>query len=145
MVTTASEATAATEEEAAAMTSHVGRLYALAFALVVFFLAWATVAAHPWTRRAETRVDPRTAALAAREQRLRHESIVVARIVRHRWAVYRVELRRRLHEIAAAKRAQAAAAATSQARLASSSAPVAASAPSVRVVSLPPVTVTRTS
>jgi hypothetical protein len=144
MVTTASEATAATEEEAAAMTSHVGRLYALAFALVVFFLAWATVAAHPWTRRAETRVDPRTAALAAREQRLRHESIVVARIVRHRWAVYRVELRRRLHEIAAAKRA-AAAAATSQARLASSSAPVAASAPSVRVVSLPPVTVTRTS
>jgi hypothetical protein len=124
------------------MTSHVGRLYALALALVVFFLAWATVAAHPWTKRAGTRADPRTAALAAREQRLRHESIVVARIVRHRWVVYRFELRRRLHAIAAAKRAQAAA---SQAQLASSPAPVAAGAPSVRVVSLPPVTITRTS
>ena len=128
-----------------AMTSHVGRLYALALALVVFFLAWATVAAHPWTKRAGTRADPRTAALAAREQRLRHESIVVARIVRHRWTGYRVELRRRLHAIAAAKRAQAAAAAASQAQLASSPAPVAAGAPSVRVVSLPPVTITRTS
>lgn len=127
------------------MTSHVGRLYAVALALVVFFLAWATVAAHPWTKRAKTRVDPRTAALAAREQRLRHESIVVAGIVRHRWAVYRVELRRRLQAIAAAKRAQAAAAAASQAQLASSATPAAASAPSVRVVSLPPVTITRTS
>ncbi len=85
-------------------------------------------------------------ALAAREQRLRHESVVVARIVRHRWAVYRVHLRRRLHEIAAAKRAQAAAVAR-QAQLATSVAPAvaASAAPSVRVVSLPPVTITRTS
>ncbi len=33
------------------MTSHTGRLYALAFALVAFFLAWAVVAAHPWATR----------------------------------------------------------------------------------------------
>jgi hypothetical protein len=125
------------------MTSHVGRLYALALALVVFFLTWATVAAHPWSKQAAARMDPRTAALAAREQRLRHESVVVARIVRHRWAVYRLQLRDRLREIAAVKRAKAAAA--RQAQLATTVAPVAAAAPSVRVVSLPPVTVTRTS
>ena len=38
------------------MTNHVARLYALALALVVFFLAWAVVAAHPWaTPRRPTR------------------------------------------------------------------------------------------
>ena len=125
------------------MTSHAGRLYAVALALLVFFLTWATVAAHPWSRRSTPRVDPRAAPLAAREQRLRHESLVVARIVRHRWAVYRAQLHARLHEIAAAKRAQAAAA--RQAQAAAAAAAVAPSAPSVRVVSLPPVTVTRTS
>jgi hypothetical protein len=125
------------------MTSHVGRLYALAIALVVFFLTWATVAARPWATRSATRTDPRTAALAAREQRLRHESTVVARIVRHRWAVYRVQLRRRQQQIAAVNRANAAAA--RQAQLAASAAPAAAAAPSVHVVSLPPLTITRTS
>jgi hypothetical protein len=124
------------------MTSHVGRLYALAIALVVFFLTWATVAARPWATGSATRTDPRTAALAAREQRLRHESTVVARIVRHRWAVYRVQLRRRQQQIAAVNRANAAAA--RQAQLAAS-APPAATAPSVHVVSLPPLTITRTS
>jgi hypothetical protein len=125
------------------MTSHAGRSYAVALALLVFFLTWATVAAHPWSKRAAPRVDPRTAALAAREQRLRHERVVVSRIVRHRWAVYRVHLRERLSEIAAVKRAEASP--TRQAQLAASGAPAATSAPSVRVVSLPPITVTRTS
>ena len=37
--------------EAAAMTSHTGRLYALALALVVFFLAWAAIAARPGSTR----------------------------------------------------------------------------------------------
>jgi hypothetical protein len=126
------------------MTSHVGRLYALALALVVFFLTWATVAAHPWATRAASRVDPRMAALAAREHRLRHESIVVARVVRHRWAVYRAQLHRRLQQIAAAKREAAAAAKQAQLAAVASAAPT-ASAPSVRIVSLPPVTITRTS
>jgi hypothetical protein len=104
------------------MTSHVGRLYALAVALLVFFLTWSSVAARPWVAR----TDPRVAALAAREQRIRHESLVVQRIVQRRWALYRVELRKRQALIAAR-----------QARP--------APAPSVRVVSLPPLTVTRTS
>jgi hypothetical protein len=108
------------------MTSHTGRLYALALALLIFFLTWAAVAARPW---ASSQPDPRFAALAAREQRLRHESLVVRRVVRHRWALYRVQLRKRQSAIAAARQSQL----------------VAAAAPSVRVVTLPPLTVTRTS
>ncbi len=111
------------------MTSQVGRLYALALALVVFFLSWATIGARPWVS-SQKRADPRLAALVAREQRVRHESIVVRRIVQKRWAVYRVELKKRKTQIA-----------TRQAQLAA----VPAAAPSVRVVNLPPVTVTRTS
>jgi hypothetical protein len=113
------------------MTSHVGRLYALALALVVFFLTWTTVASRPWVHTSRGVADPRLAALVAREQRLRHESLVVRRIVQKRWAVYRVELQKRKGQIAAAQQAQLAAAA--------------APAPSVRVVTLPPLTVTRTS
>jgi hypothetical protein len=124
------------------MASHVGRLYALSLALVVFFLAWALIAARPWAAQSTSGADPRIAALAARERRIRHESLVVARIVRHRWAVYRTRLRRREQQIVAAKRAHAAV--TNQARLAAAAAPAAAS-PSVRVVTLPPLTITRTS
>jgi hypothetical protein len=108
------------------MTSHVGRLYALAIALLVFFLTWAAVAARPW---AAAPADARLKALAAREQQLRAESLAVNRIVRQRWAVYRRQLEVRRAQIASARRAQLAA----------------ASAPSVRVVTLPPLTVTRTS
>lgn len=111
------------------MISHVARLYSLALALFVFFLTWATVGARPWAAAAPQK-DPRLAALAARETRLRHESVVVQRLVKHRWAVYRTQLAKRQSQIAAAKQAQAQAA---------------AAAPSVRVVSLPPLTVTRTS
>jgi hypothetical protein len=130
------------------MTSHVGRLYALALSLVVFFLTWATVAAHPWSAHATPRADPRTAALVERQLRLRHESVVVARIVHRRWALYQRRLHRRQRQIAMVNRANAAAA--RQAQLVASAAAAApagpaAAAPSVRVVSLPPVTITRTS
>jgi hypothetical protein len=108
------------------MTSHIGRLYALAIAILVFFLTWTAVAAQPW---ATPQADPRLKALAAREQRVRLESVVVGRIVHQRWAVYRKELVSRQTQIAAAKHAQLVAAAT----------------PSVRVVTLPPLTITRTS
>lgn len=109
------------------MTSHVGRLYAVALALFVFFLTWTAVGARPWA--SAHNADPRVNALAVREQRLRRESLAVQKLVQHRWAVYRVELRKRQSQIQAAHQAQLAA----------------ASAPSVRVVSLPPLTVTRTS
>jgi hypothetical protein len=110
------------------MTSHVGRLYALALALLVFFLAWSVFAARPWVTSAKA--DPRVAVLAAREQRIRHESVVVQRIVQKRWAFYRAALKQRKELIA-----------TRQAQLAAAPAP----GPSVRVVNLPPLTVTRTS
>lgn len=133
------------------MTSHVGRLYVLALALLVFFLTWMAVAAHPWSAPATPRADPRVAVLAARQLKLRHESVVVARIVRRRWAVYRTQLRRREQRIAAVRRANAAAARNAQ--LAASTAAAAppavyaspAAEPSVRVVTLPPLTITRTS
>jgi hypothetical protein len=80
------------------MTSHVGRLYALALALVVFFLAWAVVAARPWASATTTTSYP--------SAQLRREAKLVNAIVAAR-----------SHTKAAA----------------------------VRVVNLPPITITRTS
>jgi hypothetical protein len=121
------------------MTSHTGRLYAVALALVVFFLAWAVVAARPWAARA---ADPRLEALALREQQLRRESRLVNQLVTRRWTAYRIALRARRAEIAAVRaKAAAAAAAAVQTASYSSSAP----AGPVQVVTLPPLTVTRTS
>lgn len=113
------------------MTSHVGRLYALAVALLVFFLTWAGVAAHPWSSTS-AKSDPRVAELALREQQLRREAVLVRRIVAERWAAYRVALRQRRTAISAAQRARPAT-------------PLPSPAPSVRVVDLPPLVVTRTS
>ena len=103
------------------MTSHVGRLYATAIGLVALFLTSAAIAAHPWVKRAAASPQPdtRLAALAAREQRVQKETLWVKRVVAKRWAAYRSQL-------AAVRSASAA-------------------APSVRVVTLPPLTVTRTS
>ena len=118
---------------AAVGTSHVGRLYALALALVLFFLTWAVVAARPWS--AHGNADPRLKALAAREAQLRREAKLVNTVVAHRWAVYRAALHARQVEIAAAK-ARSAQVATSYA---------AAPSAGVRIVTLPPLTITRTS
>lgn len=125
------------------MTKHVVRLYTLAASVFVLFLVWAVVAAHPWQSTTRQAVDPRVRALAVRERRVRAESLTVRRVVARRWHNYRVALTRRRRQIAAAKKAhQQALAAAAQA--AAAPAPSAAS-PSVRVVTLPPLTVTRTS
>ncbi len=109
-------------------TSH--RLYAVVLALVVFLLTWAAVAARPWAAAAP---DPRIAALAQREQRLRADAKLVERIVAQRMADYQVALKQRRAQIAQA-----------QARsLQAAAAP--ATAASVRIVNLPPLTVTRSS
>jgi hypothetical protein len=121
------------------MTSHVARLYALVAAVLVFFVAWGAIAAHPWRTTSSASTDPRLAALQLREQRLRAESLAVKRIVDRRWAAYRVQLALRNRDIAAIKARNA------KARAALASAPVTAAAPSVRVVTLPPLTITRTS
>ncbi len=114
------------------MASHAGRLYALALALVVFFLAWAALAAHPW---AAATPDTRLKQLAAREGQLRRESVLVRTIVAQRWALYRTQLQARRAAIASAK------ARSAQAAVSVSS----TSSPAVRVVTLPPITITRTS
>jgi hypothetical protein len=111
------------------MTSHVARLYALVLGVVVFFVVWATVAAHPWPKTAAA--DPGVAALTARQHQIRVESIRVQKIVAARWAVYRRALA--AHN-AAVSRAQAAA-----------TQPASVTAPPVRVVNLPPLVVTRVS
>ncbi len=84
------------------MANHVVRLYALAVGAIVFFVLWATIAARPWTT-AKAKADPRLAQLSVREKRLRHDAILANRIVKRRWAVYRVRLRRRETEIASAR------------------------------------------
>lgn len=142
------------------MTNHVVRLYAFAGSLLVLFLTWATIAAKPWASHASAKADPRWTALAAREHKLRHDAFVVQRVVGRRWRVYRVQLAARRRAISAAvkrhqnqlaaARAAAAAASASLASAPSYSAPSssgssALAAPSVRVVTLPPVTITRTS
>jgi hypothetical protein len=141
------------------MTNHVVRLYALSGALLVLFLTWAAIAARPWASHAAAKADPRWTALAAREHRLRREALVTQRIVARRWHVYRVRLAARQRAISAAvrrheqqlaaARAAAAAAATTVSATPSYAAPSsgysASAAPSVRVVTLPPVTITRTS
>jgi hypothetical protein len=105
-------------------TSH--RTYAVAIALMVFFLSWATISARPW---ATAKADPRLVALQAREQRLRVDAKLVANVVDRRWTAYRVALRARNLQIAQAR----------------SQVLQAAQAPAVRVVTLPPLTVTRSS
>lgn len=116
------------------MTSHHGRLYALALALVVFFLAWAVVAARPW---ATTSADPRLRALAIRQAQLQREARLARKVVAARWAAYRAQLKARRAQIARVD--AAAAAATAQAA-------AAATAPAVHVVNLPAAhVITRTS
>jgi hypothetical protein len=88
------------------MTSHVARLYALSGAILAFFLAWAGIAAHPWTKQASATASP-TRSLAAYEQRLRRDAVLVGRL--------------------------------------STQPAAAAPTPSVRIVTLPPLTTTRTS
>jgi hypothetical protein len=117
------------------MTSHAGRLYAAAGALLAFFVLWATVAAHPWASAAA--VDPRLAALAQRERHLRTDAALVQKVVDRRYAAYRAALAKRRSDIAAARAARAA-----EARAVAVSQP---SSPGVRIVTLPPLVITRTS
>ena len=59
------------------MTSQVARLYALAISLLVFFVLWAAIAAHPWVRTSRTRSAAQGNNLAVLEQRLRADAKLV--------------------------------------------------------------------
>jgi hypothetical protein len=102
------------------------RLYAVVVAVLVFFVAWAAVAARPW---ATAKRDPRLAALAKREQQLRTDARLVKLVVDKRFATYRAALAQRQAHNATATRSLA----------------VSQGSAAVRVVNLPPLTITKTS
>jgi hypothetical protein len=108
------------------MTSHVARLYALVAGVLAFFLAWAGVTAHPWAAKSTVPQDPRLVSLTARQQRIQVESVRAQKLVAQRWALY--------HRALANHNAAAAAAQS-----------VAVPAPAARVVTVPPLVVTRVS
>ncbi len=113
------------------MTDASHRMYAVVLALVIFFVTWAAVAAKPW---ATAKPDPRIAALAQREQRLRADAKLVEQVVAQRLVAYQAALKQRQAQIAQAN---------ARSLQAAQAAP--ATTASVRVVQLPPLTVTRSS
>jgi hypothetical protein len=116
------------------MTDHTARLYAIAFALLVFFATWAAVAARPWATEANASAkDPRVVALDRRAQRLEKRRARIQRTLNRRFAEYEAALRDRQAQIAAAQAAPVAISAPS------------VSAPSVGTVPSAPVTSTRSS
>ncbi|HEX6762912.1 MAG TPA: hypothetical protein VF094_08940 [Gaiellaceae bacterium] len=126
------------------MTRHVVRLYALVVGVLTFFLVWALVAAHPWSassRRASR--DPRLIELVARRRWIERESSRVQIVVARRWAIYRKALRARNAAIARVQRQRALAA--QQLAVAPVPAAAPAAAAPARIVTLPPLVITRTS
>ena len=73
------------------------RVYAAVGALLVFFVAWAIIAAHPWAGpQALPGPDPRLSQLAQREQRLRERIPRVRAVVNARFARYQASVAKRL-------------------------------------------------
>jgi len=69
------------------MGNHVVRLYALALAILVFFLAWAAIAARPWEAEASAGAappDPRSTELAAQERRVERKARRLERLLASR-------------------------------------------------------------
>ena len=110
------------------MANHVGRLYAAAVGVFVLFLSWAAIAAHPW---ATPKANPQLQLIALREQALKRETALVNTILQQRATTAKL--------VATAKQ-RAAAQTISQTQ----AAPAPSSA-GVRVVTLPPLTITKTS
>jgi hypothetical protein len=81
------------------MTRPLVRLYAVVASVLVFFVTWAVVAAHPW--QAHTTVASRQlTALDELRRRVRAESLGVQRILDRRFAAYSGALAERRRTIA---------------------------------------------
>jgi hypothetical protein len=104
------------------MSRPVSRIYATCGACLALGLAWAGIASQGMGNSAPA-PDPQIEALAVREAKIEAKAKRAKAIVDRRWAVYRAELKRR--KVAAAR--------------------VAAAPPVVRYVTLPPITVSRSS
>jgi hypothetical protein len=89
------------------VTNAIGRFWAAAVALVVFFILWAIIAARPWVSSSSvTGSDPRLAALQAREQKVQNQAITAQQTLNRRWAAYRSYLLRHQGGLTAKQRAQ---------------------------------------
>jgi hypothetical protein len=95
--------------------NHIGRIYVIAGALVVLFLGWAAIAAHPWDA---TPVDPRVAALNERRVEVRQDAAKAKKIVTVRWKRYEHRLAVRRRAVNAAWRQRRREEATYQTKLA---------------------------
>ena len=87
------------------MTNAIGRFWAVALALVVFFILWAVLAAKPWVSSG-TPSDPRLAALQAREQKVQTRALAAQQTLNKRWAVYRSTLLRQKGSLTEQQQAQ---------------------------------------
>ena len=80
--------------------SDAARLYAITIALLVFFVAWASIAAHPWTGPEPlARADPRAEAVTAREAHLLNRTRATRRVLVARWSRYQRRLALRVAAI----------------------------------------------
>ena len=87
------------------MTNTIGRFWAVAVALVVFFILWAVLAARPWASPGAP-ADPRLSALQAREQKTQTRALAAQQTLNRRWAAYRSALLRQKGSLTAQQRAQ---------------------------------------
>ena len=92
-----------------AVTNVIGRFWAVAVALVVFFVLWAVLAAKPWVSSGAP-VDPRLSALQAQQQKTQNRALAAQQTLNKRWAAYRSALVRQKGALTAQQRAQIAAA-----------------------------------
>jgi hypothetical protein len=83
------------------VTSTIGRLYAAAISVVVFFVAWAAIAAKPWIRSSTSKSDPRLATLQTREIQMQARALAVQKILDKRWSPYRAALAARASQLSA--------------------------------------------
>ncbi len=80
--------------------SETARLYAITLALLIFFVTWATIAAHPWTGpEPVARADPRAAVVNAREAHLLDRTRATRRVLTLRWTRYQRRLAQRVAAI----------------------------------------------
>jgi hypothetical protein len=91
------------------VTNAIGRFWAVALALVVFFILWAVLAARPWASSGAP-ADPRLTALQAQEQKTQNRALAAQQTLNKRWAVYRSALMRQKGSLTAQQQAQLAAA-----------------------------------
>ena len=92
-----------------AVTNVIGRFWAVAVALVVFFVLWAVLAAKPWVSSGAP-ADPRLSALQAQQQKTQNRALAAQQTLNKRWAAYRSALVRQKGALTAQQRAQIAAA-----------------------------------